>query len=172
MDSIRITPATLSDSEALLDIFWNHITSHPEYISHGELQMGVGEEVTRPDGDVLCIPAKNGRQMWLKYINEHLSSAQAAVFKAVSGEKTVGFCVADIEEDGAEPFGMVCDVLVVEEFRGLGLGKLLLAKAIEWLKSRNIRGIYLESGKDNASAHKFFERRGFRHISEIYKLSR
>ena len=33
------------------------------------------------------------------------------------------------------------------------------------------RGRYLESGKNNHAAHRFFEKRGFTHISEIYKLA-
>ncbi|MBR4735912.1 MAG: GNAT family N-acetyltransferase, partial [Bacteroidales bacterium] len=76
----------------------------------------------------------------------------------------------DIEEDGDVPFGMVCDILVKEEYRGHGAGEALLQTAISWLRSRGINDIYLESGKNNHSAHRFFEKRGFSHVSEIYKL--
>lgn len=79
--------------------------------------------------------------------------------------------MADIEEDGDLPFGMVCDVLVREECRGKGVGDALLQSAIGWLRSRGIKDIYLESGKNNHAAHRFFEKRGFTHVSEIYKLA-
>lgn len=42
--------------------------------------------------------------------------------------------------------------------------------AIDWLHSKGIRDIFLESGKDNHAAHCYFEKRGFVHVSEIYKL--
>jgi len=167
---MEILIAQLQDAEALADIFMNHISAHPEYISHGELQMGVGE------GDVvkgaLCArPAPDGRAKWLRYIKEHIEDESfAEVWKAVEGEKIVGFAVADIEEDGDAPFGVVCDVLVSEECRGRGAGGALLRTAVSWLRSREVKDIYLESGKDNHAAHRFFERRGFAHVSEIYKM--
>ncbi len=73
----------------------------------------------------------------------------------------VGFVVADIEEDGDAPYGMVYDVLVKEECRGCGAGEALLQTAIAWLRERGVSGIYLESGKNNHAAHRFFEKRGF-----------
>ena len=79
--------------------------------------------------------------------------------------------MADIEEDGDAPFGMVCDVLVKEGCRSQGTGAALLQTAIDWLRSRGVKDIYLESGKDNHAAHRFFEKRGFAHVSEIYKLA-
>ena len=42
--------------------------------------------------------------------------------------------------------------------------------SIDWLRSCGVKDIYLESGKDNHAAHRFFEKRGFAHVSEIYKL--
>ena len=106
-----------------------------------------------------------------KYIKEKISGSDAVVYVAMETGKIVGFCVADIEEDGADPFGMVCDVLVLPAGRGVGVGSSLLNKAIEWLKMRGIKDIYLESGKDNHSAHEYFEHRGFCHVSNIYKLA-
>ncbi|MGM9748071.1 MAG: GNAT family N-acetyltransferase [Candidatus Cryptobacteroides sp.] len=171
MMNIRIDRAKHSDAEVLADIFWNHINAFPEYISHGEMQMGVGTAALSEDGDILPAPAENGREMWLEYINEKMESPDVAVvFKAMDGDVVAGFCVADIEEDGADPFGMVCDVLVKEEYRNCGIGGLLLEKAVDWLKEKGINDIYLESGKENHSAHSFFEKRGFRKVSEIFRL--
>ncbi len=161
---MKILIAQASDAPALADIFMGHLAAHPEYISHGEMQMGVavGEAI-----------APDGREKWMKYIHEHIEdSSFAEVWKAVSDEgEIVGFTVADIEEDGDAPFGMVCDVLVKESCRSQGTGAALLQTAIDWLRSRGIKDIYLESGKNNHAAHRFFEKRGFTHVSEIYKLA-
>lgn len=168
---MKIEIAGAKDAPVLADIFFGHLAAHPEYISHGEMQMGVGEGVIR-DGVLIAQTAPDGREKWMSYILEHIEDdSYAEVWKAVSEEgETVGFAVADIETDGDAPFGMVCDVLVKEDYRGHGTGDALLQTAIGWLRGRGVSGIYLESGKNNHAAHRFFEKRGFTHISEIYKL--
>lgn len=168
---IIITEARKEDIGTLADIFMNHIEENREYISHGEIQMGVGTAVREDDGTVTVMPAKDGRRMWVRYITEKISSDDAAVYKAVSGKEIIGFCVADIEEDGADPFGMVCDVLVKPGIRRSGIGGRLLQTAVDWLKSKGISEVYLESGKNNHDAHRFFEKRGFVMMSEIFRLS-
>lgn len=168
---MTIQVALREDAEALADIFFSHLNSSPSYISHGEMQMGVG--LGKFVDGVLCTEvAPDGREKWMKYILMHIEDESfAEVWKAVDDHgEIVGFCVADIEEDGDEPFGMVCDVLVSPTFRGGGAGGALLKRAISWLRSRGIKDIYLESGKDNHAAHRFFEKRGFHHVSEIFKL--
>lgn len=169
---MKIEIAHTQDAQALADIFFGHLAAHPEYISHGEMQMGVGEGVIR-DGVLVAQTAPDGREKWMSYILLHMENdALARVWKAVSDQgEIMGFVVADIEEDGDAPYGMVCDVLVKEAFRGCGAGDTLLQTAISWLRERGVNGIYLESGKNNHAAHRFFEKRGFTHISEIYKLA-
>jgi len=169
---MKIETAHVQDAQALADIFFGHLAAHPEYISHGEMQMGVGEGVIR-DGILVARTAPDGREKWMNYIHLHLENdALAKVWKVVSDQgEIMGFAVADIEEDGDAPYGMVCDVLVKEECRGCGAGDALLQTAIAWLRERGVNGIYLESGKNNHAAHRFFEKRGFTHISEIYKLA-
>ncbi len=159
---MKIEFATVQDAPALADIFFSHLAAHPEYISHGEMQMGVGEGVIR-DGVLVAQTAPDGREKWMKYIQLHLENEELArVWKAVSDQgEIVGFVVADIEDDGDAPFGMVCDVLVKEACRGCGAGEALLQTAIAWLRERGVSGIYLESGKNNHAAHRFFEKRGF-----------
>ena len=168
---MTIKVALREDAEALADIFFSHLKASPDYISHGEMQMGVGTGKF-VDGVLQTEVASDGREKWMKYILTHIEDESfAEVWKAVDSQgKIVGFCVADIEEDGDEPFGMVCDVLVSPTYRGGGAGGALLNAAISWLRGHGIKDIYLESGKDNLSAHKFFEKRGFHHISEIFKL--
>lgn len=167
---MRILKAQMADAQALADLFLDHIEAHHEYISHGEIQMGVGEGVI-VDGVLEAVPAPGAREKWLEYIHVYLETpSMAQVWKAVEGDEIVGFVVADIEQDGDARFGMVDDVLVKENYRGHGAGAQLLQTAIDWLRSRGVKDIYLESGKDNHAAHRFFEKRGFFHVSEIYKL--
>ena len=137
---MKIEFATVQDAPALADIFFSHLAAHPEYISHGEMQMGVGEGVIR-DGVLVAQTAPDGREKWMKYIQLHLENEELArVWKAVSDQgEIVGFVVADIEDDGDAPFGMVCDVLVKEACRGCGAGEALLQTAIAWLRLPGVR---------------------------------
>ena len=168
---MEISKASLRDATVLADIFLSHISAHPEYISHGEIQMGVGVCKCH-DGVWETAPAPDARDKWMRYIRRQiLSRSYAQVWTVREGKEILGFCVADIESDGDAPFGVVCDLLVNPDFRGHGLGEKLLQTAIDWLRAKKVAGIYLESGKNNHAAHRFFEKRGFSHISEIYKLA-
>lgn len=169
---MEIKEVSAADAQMLADLFISYIDVHREYISHGEIQMGVGEGKIE-DGVLVAAPSRLARAKWMKYIDAHIADKDTSnVWKALdSNGALAGFCVADIQEDGDEPFGMVCDVLVKEEFRCAGVGGSLLQTAIDWLRSKGVKDIYLESGKNNHAAHRFFENRGFCHVSEIYKLA-
>lgn len=117
MAEFKIIRATVEDEQTLCEMFLKHITAHPEYISHGEIQMGVGEGEFE-DGVLVARPSARARECWMRYIHGDMTADDAAVFKAVSTTgDIIGFTVAEIQEDGAEPFGMVCDVLVDESLR-------------------------------------------------------
>lgn len=45
-----------------------------------------------------------------------------------------------------------------------------LNQAISQLKAKGIDSIYLESGINNHQAHSFFEKFGFKHISNIFRM--
>ena len=171
MADFEVRKATVADEEALCGMFLQHISEHNEYISHGEIQMGVGIGHFE-DGEFITGVAPEARAAWMKYITGNLADEEgAAVYKAVDADGTIlGFCVTEIMEDGADPFAMVCDVLVKEECRTKGVGSALLDAAIGWLHSKGIYEIYLESGLRNHAAHEYFMRRGFKKVSEIYKL--
>lgn len=170
MAEFKIIRATVEDEQTLCEMFLKHITAHPEYISHGEIQMGVGEGEFE-DGVLVARPSARARECWMRYIHGDMTADDAAVFKAVSTTgDIIGFTVAEIQEDGAEPFGMVCDVLVDESLRCGGVGTALLQTALGWFREMGIKDIYLESGLNNHAAHEYFMRRGFVKVSEIYKL--
>ena len=178
----------LKDVEELADLFWTHLTEHPEYISHGELQMGVA---SAPG-----IVAKNGKEILKEYIRKKIEGAQrnyfstegamlkeetdaewlsagkfpSAVFIYEVEGKTAAFCVLDTACDGSSPFGIICDMLVSLSFRGCGIGKQMLELARKWFRNMGITDIYLESGINNHAAHAFFDRQGFKKVSHIFKL--
>lgn len=168
MNEIHIKPATVSDKEALADLFYAHLSENVEYISHGEMQMGIGHLVFNGKEYVPQLDADT-RHLWLTYIEEHMTAEGMAVYKAEDATGALlGFCVMETDSDGGAPFGVLCDILVNAEARGRGVGRRLFSAAEDWFKSRNLKDVYLESGKNNHNAHNFFIRRGFMKVSEVY----
>lgn len=168
MNEIHIKPATVSDKEALADLFYAHLSENVEYISHGEMQMGIGHLVFNGKEYVPQLDADT-RHLWLTYIEEHMTAEGMAVYKAEdSTGALLGFCVMETDSDGGAPFGVLCDILVNAEARCRGVGSRLFSAAEGWFKSRNLKDVYLESGKNNHNAHNFFIRRGFMKVSEVY----
>lgn len=169
-DMIKIIEASHSDKDTLCNMFLDHITAHPEYISHGEIQMGVG--IGKLVNEVFVTEVSPmARHYWMKYIDMNINGDDSVVYKAVDdSDMVVGFCIATYTEDGASPFGMISDIMVKEGQRGGGIGSELLKTAIGWLNKNGIHDIYLESGLNNHSAHEYFKHKGFRKVSEIYKL--
>lgn len=168
MNEIHIKPATVSDKEALADLFYAHLSENVEYISHGEMQMGIGHLVFNGKEYVPQLDADT-RHLWLTYIEEHMTAEGMAVYKAEDATGALlGFCVMETDSDGGAPFGVLCDILVNAEARGHGVGGRLFSAAEDWFKSRNLKDVYLESGKNNHNAHNFFIRRGFMKVSEVY----
>lgn len=166
-----ISRAHVEDEVTLCEMFLSHLDDHSEYISHGEIQMGVGDGHFE-DGVLVTSPSQNARHFWMKYIHNNVTDADGAVvLKATSPDnEIIAFCVTEIQEDGADPYGMVCDLLVKDSCRGGGVGTALLESALQWLRSKGITDVYLESGLNNHAAHEYFRRRGFVKVSEIYKL--
>lgn len=168
MNEIHIKPATVSDKEALADLFYAHLSENVEYISHGEMQMGIGHLVFNGKEYVPQLDADT-RHLWLTYIEEHMTAEGMAVYKAEDATGALlGFCVMETDSDGGAPFGVLCDILVNAEARGRGVGSRLFSAVEDWFKSRNLKDVYLESGKNNHNAHNFFIRRGFMKVSEVY----
>ena len=53
------------------------------------------------------------------------------------------------------------DMVVLEEFRGRGVGKALLARATEWAKSKGAKRVQLVADADNAPALDFYKHLGW-----------
>ena len=95
---IRIVSASAEDASALADLFIGHITAHPEYISHGEIQMGVGEGCVQDDR-LITRPAPDAREKWIRSLLSQMNDDSVShVWKAVDDNGTLmGFCAAYID---------------------------------------------------------------------------
>ncbi len=81
----------------------------------------------------------------------------AAGWVCLDGGRIVGFSGADAEH------GEVVVVAVLPEYEGRGVGKRLLALAVEWLRSRGHGQLWLAANPDPAGrSHGFYRRLGWR----------
>jgi GNAT superfamily N-acetyltransferase len=156
----NLRSASHADVDNLTNLFLGNLKEHPEYISHGEMQMNVGTL----DGKV----TPDASQIWKKYIVGKINNPDAQVFVHEENGKITGFIVIEVDEDGSKPFGVICDLYVIPQYRVKGIGSRLFDEGLSWLKSKSIKDFYLESGMKNHEAHVFFEKRGFRLISHVY----
>ena len=92
-NEIKIIPALPDDAGALMEMFYANLETHSGYISHGEVQMGVGKLTF--DGEKY-VPSviHDSRPLWHTYILEHINADDMAVFKAILPDGNLaGFCV-------------------------------------------------------------------------------
>ena len=114
--------ATKDDIKELTKLFISNLIESPHYISHGEMQMGIAI------GPGLL--NENAADNWEKYIDdkiERMSNQQTANVLVYKNNGNIdAFFVADVANDGADDFGVICDMYVKKEIRGNGMGKEMI----------------------------------------------
>lgn len=93
-------------------------------------------------------------------LNEELNSENSIYIIAKSENQVVGFAGIKIILDEAE----IMNIVVRKDFRGYGLGTLLLKKLIEICKNKNISSIFLEVNDTNLIAKNLYKKFGFAKI--------
>ena len=67
MGDYKVVRAEVNDEQTLCDMFLSHISENTAYISHGEIQMGVGIGHFE-NGVLITAPSPKARECWMKYI--------------------------------------------------------------------------------------------------------
>lgn len=91
---------------------------------------------------------------WSQYINQ----GDKALFLAYINNVCIG--QIRIIKDWNR-FCYIENIATKQDYRGSGVGKLLLNKAEEWAKQRNLIGMSLEAQDDNLGACRFYVKQGF-----------
>lgn len=147
---MTIRPYAPQDRQKLCDLFAELIENHKEYISHGELQMGIATD----RGEL----APDFRNAWLRYLDRQTADPETEIMLAEQDGTPTGFVIYGINRDGAAPYGMIYDVGLLPRHRSRGTGSLLVRTALDALREKGVADCYLESGVDNHSAHRFFRK--------------
>ena len=141
--------------------FAAQLATQPDYISHGEVLAGRSEDgrTFAPDLDQVVAA-------------EFAAAAQEAepmiaAARAPDGA-IVGIAVVAWAKGLRMRYAVLEDLVVAAAARGEGRGAAMLAFIEREARSRGARWLLLESGRENAGAHRFFERHGFRQTSCIF----
>ena len=90
---------------------------------------------------------------------------------AIDGSETKGFISGRIVPSSTEGLdGEIYNVAVSQECRGKGMGRYLLANAVDKFNSAGCGSIWLEVRESNLSATQFYENNGFRRVTSRRKF--
>ncbi|ASK29413.1 hypothetical protein CEY12_04545 [Chryseobacterium sp. T16E-39] len=149
----------------LVDFFITHKTD--SYISHSEIMYGraLDSENWNPD-----LRAVFTEQLMSDYDYDNTSKLNILIAENEKGE-IVGMLVFNVISSPFKKYAILEDMLLDQSIRGQSLGSKLLNEVIQESKTWNINFIVLESGGNNHGAHHFFNKYGFKKVSETYILT-
>ena len=98
-------------------------------------------------------------------------SAQEGMFVALEGAIVVGMSFAEIKgREGVSPFGYISSVIVDRDYRGQGVGELLIQRAVMHLGRRGVSAVRINVRKDAVGAIKLYEKVGFTEKFRVLEL--
>ena len=100
-----------------------------------------------------------------------LESANSHLFFLMKDAQIAGMLTVGIYHSPTGGKAWIEDVVVDETFRGQGLSKLLVAHAIEFVKSKQIPLLMLTSNPKRIAANKLYQAMGFeRKETNVYRM--
>lgn len=102
---------------------------------------------------------------------ELLASKNSHLFFLFQGEEIAGMLTIGTYHSPTGGKAWIEDVVIDEAFRGQGLSKLLIAHAIEFVKSLQIPLLMLTSNPKRVAANKLYQAMGFeRKETNVYRM--
>lgn len=137
------------------EFFARVISENTAYVSHGEIQTGLS-----PDG-VSWVPDLGDQ--FLRELGEFDQSRGVLIVKDEAGHLVAA---ANITWD--KTFATIQDMAVDPVMRSSGIGATMMEQIEDAANARDMKWLFLESGKNNQNAHRFFERHGLVEISHVF----
>lgn len=99
-----------------------------------------------------------------KRLEEILAKSSNKIFVVCEDELVTGYVHAcDYEGTYFDHQKNIMAIAVDSNYRGKGLGRMLLDAVESWAKEENCAGVRLVSGLNRENAHKFYEHCGYKH---------
>ncbi|MDR7149562.1 ribosomal protein S18 acetylase RimI-like enzyme [Hydrogenophaga palleronii] len=161
--------------------------------SFNEVEMRIREFSPELDSDVVrtCIcelqdfgraqdarmpPGRQISSRYLADLQEKCAMWKGAIFVAESGGQVVGFisvlAAVPVAEplDGVTEEARVVDLYVADSARGLGLGKMLMTRAVSFVASHSARWLRVSVFAQNTSALEMYKKFGFSELELSLEL--
>ena len=120
-------------------------------------------------------PKQNSDIDFKKFITEEINSDEEYFYEIaidarrqtidIASDKVIGYVLCFLKDKSnfyiEEKVGFIDGIYINEEYRGLGLGKLLIAHAEDFCKNKNVYTISLSSKIKNTKAIKLYKELGF-----------
>ena len=145
--------------EAAAKFFVANINADAAYISHGEVQCGLSIDGVTWADDL--------ESRFVEDLASMGADQQLAVMRDDQGAMIAVALVQWVDTPRVK-FGVIEDLAVPAQMRSAGLGQKMMLWIEGEAAKRQSRWLFLESGKNNLRAHKFFERHGFREMSHVF----
>lgn len=100
-----------------------------------------------------------------------INSSNSHLFFLLKEEQIAGMLTVGIYYSPTGGKAWIEDVVVDESFRGQGLSKLLVAHAIEFVKTKQVPSLMLTSNPKRVAANKLYQIMGFeRKETNVYRM--
>lgn len=118
-------------------------------------------------------------KMYTRGLLQRISKSAGIIYLAKQGEEALGCITGNIEEFNAEQrtgtsgvrTGHVLELVVREDYRGKGIGKMLMQKMEDYFKSQGCDIVRIEVFVPNASARNFYDRLHYHdRVVDVVKL--
>jgi GNAT superfamily N-acetyltransferase len=129
------------------------------YISHGEIQSALSFDGKSWRPDLEHRFAADMRALG--------PNRSVAILKNSGGLIGAAIVFWDASDPEA-PHAILEDVAIEPAARGAGAGQAIVQFIEAEAKARGMKWLFLESGLNNANAHRFFERAGYEPVSKVF----
>jgi len=130
--------------------------------------LGLYEQLTGPIDEPVPVPAPDPREAIAEILAAPARSLLVAELDgALVG--TVDVLIAPNLTHHAQPWALVENVVVAESARRRGVGRALMARAIELAREARCYKVNLISGNERTGAHDFYRSLGFEAIGQGFK---
>ncbi len=156
VESIRIRRAGAADTAAVADLIVRTKRLNNEF-------------------DPLFTVAEDAKERVEAYVSDSLKSPKVLLIVGARGAKVVGVLRAEIRERVfyvPSMDGHITDFYILPEFRRKALGDEMLKKASAELKKMGAEMITAEVPSQNEIAVRFYTKRGFRSLVQMYSAKR
>jgi ribosomal protein S18 acetylase RimI-like enzyme len=105
-----------------------------------------------------------------RHIDDDTSANPAGIFIAESNGRVVGYITTLIDREGGK--GRIPNLAVTEEFRGRGLGRQLIERALEYFRSEGLAYATIETMAQNETGQHLYPACGFVEVARQIHFAR